>query len=112
MTVAQSNSCIRSIYACMKNIDQWKPNRIEWNGERFVPSMRVVYPGSLHIADLQIRAYEPLIRKYIQGDILDCACGSVPYYALYKDQISSSTCIDWEGTHGSNPFFGSGSRFE
>jgi SAM-dependent methyltransferase len=88
----------------MKNIDQWKPNRIEWNGSRFIPSMRVVYPGSLHIADLQIRAYEPLIQKYVKGDLLDCGCGSVPYYAIYKDQISSSICIDWEETHGSNPF--------
>ena len=75
-----------------------------WNGKKFIPSFQVVYPGSIHIAQLQIEAYEPLIRKYITGAALDCGCGTVPYYEWYKDQIDDVTCVDWEETHGANPF--------
>jgi SAM-dependent methyltransferase len=90
----------------MQNSDQWKPNRLKWNEQkqRFDPNKAVVYSGSLHIAKLQLASYIPLIQKYCQGNLLDCGCGQVPYYDVYKDKIKENTCIDWESTHGANPY--------
>ncbi len=90
----------------MKNEDRWEVNRFYFDEQKgkYFPSKKYVYPGSLHIASLQIDAYVPLIEKYCTGDLLDCSCGQVPYYGIYKKNTSSVTCIDWESTHGENPY--------
>lgn len=90
----------------MRNESSWKANRILYNRDRdeYRPNMAVVYPGSLHIAKLQLKAYRTVIETYCTGDLLDCGCGSMPYYQMYKGKTSSITGVDWEGTHGENAF--------
>ena len=90
----------------MQNRTTWKPSRIIWDDKRktYVPNKAVVFAGSYHIAALQLKAYLPLIQEHITGDVLDCGCGTVPYLALYEPAASSITCIDWEPSHGPNPF--------
>lgn len=84
----------------MKNENLWKPSK-------FVPTPRGWQPspdpnqvgiGSRFITVIQIKEYEKLIRNYAQGNLLDLGCGSVPLYGIYKELISSITCVDWEET--------------
>lgn len=88
----------------MRNVEQWKPTRYLLKGGRWSPNFSAIYPGSKHIAHLHADTYFPLIQEHLQGALLDCGCGAVPYYGAYKDQIDSVTCVDWEETHGTNPF--------
>jgi SAM-dependent methyltransferase len=84
----------------MKNKHNWKPNKfIETkDGNSWVPNMN--YPGignhSYIIASKQIIHYQKTIKKHATGYLLDCGCGDVPYYGIYKDLIKDSYCIDWE----------------
>jgi len=80
----------------MKNSQNWKPSKIilnPKNGE-FEPNLKGIYPGSIHIASIQLKAYKELINRYITGRTLDCGCGSVPFFEVYKSQISEVICLD------------------
>lgn len=88
----------------MKNQDQWKPTRYVLVNGKWEPNFHAIYGGSKHIALLHRDTYFPLIADHLRGDLLDVGCGVVPYYGAYKDQVNSVTCIDWEETHGANPF--------
>jgi SAM-dependent methyltransferase len=90
----------------MKNADQWQSQRWKWDARknRYVPNLAKVYPGSIHIADIQIQAYYPVLREHITGRLLDCGCDKVPYYGMYKDITSEVVCTDWEVTREGNPF--------
>ena len=39
-------------------------------------------------------AYEKVIKEHSTGVIADIGCGSVPYYQIYKDQVSDIICVD------------------
>lgn len=88
----------------MRNENLWKPSRLlkDSSTGKFAPNLAVVYPGSLHIARLQLQAYQPLIEEHCKGDLLDCGCGNMPYYEMYRPHVQSVTGVDWEGTHGEN----------
>ncbi|MDZ4824018.1 MAG: class I SAM-dependent methyltransferase [Flavobacteriales bacterium] len=90
----------------MKNRERWKPTK--WIGDvrnnTFVANLRNVYPGSVHLASIQVAAYVPLIREHMRGHLLDCGCGSVPCFEIYRDIVSEITCTDWEVTRNENPF--------
>lgn len=88
----------------MRNESSWKPSRLlkDAKSGKFSPNLAVVYPGSLHIAGLQLKAYQPLIEEHCKGDLLDCGCGNMPYYEMYRPHVKSVTGVDWEGTHGEN----------
>jgi SAM-dependent methyltransferase len=90
----------------MKNSEQWRPNRYLFDEEKDVwrPNFSKIYSGSVHIAYCQSAIYQELIKRHCRGKLLDCGCGSVPYYGMYKDQVTENVCIDWESTHGANPF--------
>lgn len=87
----------------MRNVDQWRPTRLvkDQAGTGFLLNRKLTYGGSLYIADIQRKAYVPLIREHMHGTLLDLGCGPVPYYEVYKDLTSSITCVDYPGTvHG------------
>jgi SAM-dependent methyltransferase len=84
----------------MKNKLDWKPNKFveTEEGNIWVPNKN--YPGiSNHsniIAFKQILHYQKAIQNNASGYLLDCGCGDVPYYGIYKHLITDSYCIDWE----------------
>lgn len=84
----------------MRNKDKWAPNKfiLDINENNWIPNMN--YPGignhSYIIASKQIVHYQKVIKKHATGYLLDCGCGDVPYYGIYKDSIKDSYCIDWE----------------
>lgn len=86
----------------MRNQELWTPSKVIRNTQKkcFEPNLKVVYPGSTHIASLQIKWYNELINKYIKGKILDCGCGSVPYFEIYKNQVSEVVCLDLKSPEG------------
>lgn len=84
----------------MKNKSQWVPNKFLFDvkSNKWFPNIN--YPGignhSYIIASKQIIHYQQFIKKHTSGLLLDCGCGDVPYYGIYKDLIDDSYCIDWE----------------
>jgi 2-polyprenyl-3-methyl-5-hydroxy-6-metoxy-1,4-benzoquinol methylase len=81
----------------MKNASLWRPTRLLLNSKTnsFEVNKAVVYAGSYHIAQLQLDSYLPLMQQYCRGQLLDCGCGAVPYYEVYKNEITNAYCIDW-----------------
>ena len=80
----------------MRHPDKWTPGRLAQDPRtgRFAVNKAAIWGGSLYIAELQTREYVPAIKAHLSGKLLDCGCGPVPYYQLYKDLVTSSTCID------------------
>ena len=50
----------------------------------------------------------PLLLAYLGKNeyktFLDCGCGDVPYYDVYRDQVLDTVCVDWESTLHKNNF--------
>jgi len=91
----------------MKNSQNWKANKFIFDKilNKWIPNIN--YPGisnhSYIIAHNQIRFYQDFIQRYVKGSLLDCGCGDVPYYGIYRNNITDVYCIDWENT-GSQQF--------
>lgn len=87
----------------MRNAESWRPTRLIKNqrtGE-FILNRRLTYGGSLYIAEIQRKAYVPLIQAHLSGRLLDVGCGPAPYYEVYRDRTSEVICVDYPGTvHG------------
>jgi SAM-dependent methyltransferase len=79
----------------------WKPSKFlrEPQSGRYVPNPAYVGRGSRFVCSLFIDEYVRLIRKHASGVLLDCGCGDVPYYDIYRDKVTDTVCIDWEETH-------------
>lgn len=72
----------------MKNIDKWSAKRFTRDNKgRIIGTYNHKIIGN---------AYEPIIRKYAKGRLLDLGCGDVPYYLFYKGNVSENVCVDWE----------------
>jgi SAM-dependent methyltransferase len=68
-----------------------------WQQTRFQTDARGRFTGP-HMERILGRAYEPIIRKFASGRLVDLGCGNVPYYGWYRDQVSDVVCVDWENT--------------
>lgn len=90
----------------MKNQAQWQPTRIRRDNQsqEFVVDISCVYAGSVHVAKLQFDALYPLLLKYCHGKLLDAGCGSVPYFELLGNQVSTHYCIDHPDRKDARPF--------
>ena len=89
----------------MKNIDQWENTKFVKNSEgKYEINLDEVNPRSAYIGSLIIQEYQKIIEKYSKGRLLDCGCGHVPYYMIYKNLIDDSFCIDWENTLHKNQY--------
>lgn len=87
----------------MKNKEHWKPTKAVFDGTklRFRVNPAGVYAGSVHVSSLQIRRYAELIDKYVRGGhLLDCGCGAVPYYEMYKQKAEHVVCADFKSGPG------------
>lgn len=89
----------------MKNTELWNSKRIIWNAtsKQFRLNKHAVYAGSQHIAALQFESYLPLFTTYGHGKLLDCGCGEVPYFEIFKSQVSMHYCVDWSENLKSAP---------
>lgn len=87
----------------MLNPEKWRPTRLvkdPASGE-FRLNRSKTYGGSLYIAEIQRKAYVALMQEHLSGSLLDVGCGPVPYYEVYKDQVTENICADYPGTlHG------------
>jgi SAM-dependent methyltransferase len=90
----------------MKNTSLWKPTRIAKNTNTgsFSLNKQVVYPGSLHLCQIQLDAYLPLMKTHLRGRLLECACDRLPYYEVYRPYVDEVICTDWAVTREDNPF--------
>ncbi|MBM4364409.1 MAG: methyltransferase domain-containing protein [Deltaproteobacteria bacterium] len=87
----------------MKHPELWRPTKIVYDPARraHVANPSYVGPGSVLAVDRMARSYERVIARHATGRLLDCGCGDVPYYGLYRDLVTETTCIDWAfGPHG------------
>ena len=81
----------------MENISVWKPSRfLQSANGKYYPNPEEVSPASFYICNKFIPIYQNAIALFIKGAVLDCGCGKVPYYEMYRDNASSVSCIDWE----------------
>lgn len=71
----------------MKNAEKWKP-------KRFTKDKKGRIVGT-YMHKIIGNAYEPIIRKYSKGLLVDVGCGDVPYYHFYKDIVTNNICVDW-----------------
>jgi len=90
----------------MRNQDTWKPSKFIKDGKtgKYVPNPSYVGVGSRFMCSVFIEDYIRLIKEHCSGILLDCGCGDVPYYEMYKDNVSNIVCIDWENTLHKNDF--------
>jgi SAM-dependent methyltransferase len=89
----------------VKDRQSWQPSKfIEsksgWVGSRDPRELGI---QSRLIGDILARVYFQAIRAHVSGLLLDLGCGKVPLYGMYRDLITESICIDWEGSFHVNP---------
>lgn len=84
----------------MKNIKKWQPSRIisGRNEGEWAINKKVVAACSEFIVERQLPYYIRAIRENVHGKLLDCGCGQVPYYDIYKDLAEDIECVDWENS--------------
>ena len=80
----------------MKFEDKWKPTKYIFKDGKYKSDEKYVGFRSKIIADKTAKVYARFIPEYAKGDLLDLGCGTVPFYNLYKQYVSSITCADWE----------------
>ncbi|MDI6765243.1 MAG: class I SAM-dependent methyltransferase [Bacteroidota bacterium] len=90
----------------MYNKESWKPSKFQKdaNSGGYIPNPSYVGVGSRYVCQLYINDYVKLIQEHCSGYLLDCGCGDVPYYEIYRDKISDVYCIDWENSLHKNPY--------
>ncbi len=90
----------------MRNVERWKPTKVVSGAKGFRPSPdpRLVAVSSRLMVTCLIEHYEPAIRKYASGHLLDLGCGFVPFYEFYRHLVTAVTCVDWENSLHKNEF--------
>lgn len=86
----------------MKN--KWKPTRVIKEDNDFRVNTNEIGYGSYYVFNIQLNIYVEIIKKHATGDLLDCGCGKVPYYEIYKDQVDNIVYTDWEKTYNKSTF--------
>ena len=81
----------------MKNAEQWRPSKIVYDPARraHVANPDYVGLGTLLTVDRIADPYERVLRRHAKGRLLDCGCGDVPYYGIYRELVSDVVCVDW-----------------
>ena len=90
----------------MKNIDQWRPTKYVFRGNKLRASRNKshVGVGSRLIADLVAQCYDVNLKDHARGRLLDLGCGHVPLYEAYSPLISDVVCADWSNSLHQNSF--------
>jgi SAM-dependent methyltransferase len=88
----------------MQNINDWTPTKFIHRNGRFQPNPKSVGVSSHYMCQVYIDFYVGYIEKYAHGVLLDCGCGSVPFYEVYKNHVTEVVCTDWQNTVHDNKF--------
>jgi SAM-dependent methyltransferase len=84
----------------MKNKTNWSPSKFEFRKGRLRASNNRQELSISSVINVEHIAafYDIIIKKYVQGSLLDLGCGKVPLYEAYKPYIKENICADWEKT--------------
>lgn len=88
----------------MKNVDRWKPSKFVFSRGKLIASRNAgeVGPGSRLFANRVAASYGRAIPQYARGRLVDLGCGKVPLFQVYREYVTSVTCLDWASSkHGS-----------
>ena len=88
----------------MQNIKDWKPTKIINTGKRFKPNPASISIHSYYVCNTYLKFYIDYIKRYASGKLLDCGCGTVPYYEIYRELVDEIYCTDWENSMHDNKF--------
>lgn len=79
------------------NSQNWQPSFLlpRDSGGQYQVDIRRVYAGSVHIASVQWKAYEPVFKEWCRGRLLDAGCGRAPYYGFLRDRVTSYYAVDY-----------------
>jgi SAM-dependent methyltransferase len=88
----------------MQNISQWKPTKVVRHGDGFRANPDPSDSKSYYVVRLNVPFYVEYISRYSSGRLLDCGCGAVPYYEVYRDRVNEIICTDWQGSRHGNLF--------
>jgi SAM-dependent methyltransferase len=88
----------------MKYIEDWKPSKFIRTGKRYKPNLRSIEIQSYYICHVYIDHYIRYIRDFSRGRLLDCGCGQVPYFEIYKDLVDEVICTDWQNSLHDNKY--------
>ena len=89
----------------MKCPDSWAPSKYRLKNQRLIASRDTneVRVGSRLIGDLAAEQFQAHLGRCATGDLVDLGCGKVPLYGVYRDCVTSVTCVDWAGSSHSTP---------
>jgi SAM-dependent methyltransferase len=88
----------------MQNRENWRPTKfVPTKSGRWIASNEIG-PGSRFVANVQIKAYMPIIREHARGRLCDLGCGKVPLYGIYRDLVREVVCIDWANSLHDSPY--------
>lgn len=89
----------------MRNLETWAPSKfvLEHGRLRASSNPKEISPGSRLFGDLVASCYDTYVKSHCRGRLLDLGCGKVPFYALYREYVSETVCVDWsKSLHGSD----------
>jgi SAM-dependent methyltransferase len=89
----------------MRNPETWAPSKFVLDRGRLRASSnpKEISPGSRLFGDLVASCYDMHVKSHCRGRLLDLGCGKVPFYALYREYVSETVCVDWsKSLHGSD----------
>jgi len=81
----------------MRSPTTWRASKYVIAHGRLRPSRDAgaLAPSSRLIARLLTDRYQPALATHARGRLLDLGCGTVPFYAAYRDQVDDNICVDW-----------------
>lgn len=84
----------------MKNENIWKPSKFIVKNNKFKTNrdIKSIYYYSRIYCDNIADRYNFYINKYMKGNLIDIGCGDVPLYQMYKNIVTSITCLDWQNS--------------
>src|SRR3981081_4719597 len=84
----------------MRNSETWAPSKFVVKRGRLRASSdpKEITPGSRLISELVATSYQALVKNHWRGRLLDLGCGKVPFYALYREYVSETVCVDWSSS--------------
>ncbi|MBP9150859.1 MAG: class I SAM-dependent methyltransferase [Flavobacteriales bacterium] len=90
----------------MKNADRWKPSKfvLAKDGRLKVTGNKNEVKVSSRLMAARVALTYQKHLGHVKGRLIDLGCGKVPFYELYKNNITSCTCVDWSNSVHKNEF--------
>jgi SAM-dependent methyltransferase len=90
----------------MQNREEWKPSKFVYKNGRLIGSRdpTELSVSSRLIADIIADFYDRALKQHARGRLLDLGCGKVPFYAVYRELVTESICVDWTNTLHENRY--------